>query len=120
MRSLPTSTLRAIRQASARRCAGAANPRTSRFAIIPHEGAAFKATGEAETTPTEPLTTRNGRVKVSTIKNGPLYAEGALEVCATSGRTISRAEKHWFCRCGHSNKKPFCDGTHKKTGFTAD
>ena len=85
-----------------------------------HEGAAFKATGEAETSPTEPLATPNGRVKVSTIKNGPLYVEGPLEVCAASGRTISRADKHWFCRCGHSNKKPFCDGTHKKMGFTAD
>ncbi|MDP4272230.1 MAG: CDGSH iron-sulfur domain-containing protein, partial [Bacteroidota bacterium] len=22
-----------------------------------------------------------------------------------------------FCRCGHSNNKPFCDGAHKKAGF---
>jgi CDGSH-type Zn-finger protein/uncharacterized Fe-S cluster protein YjdI len=85
-----------------------------------HEAAGFKATGEPETTPTEPLARPGGPLKVSTIKNGPLYVEGALEVCATSGRTISRAEKHWFCRCGHSAKKPFCDGTHKKTGFTAE
>lgn len=84
-----------------------------------HEAAAFKATGECETTPTEPMANRGGTLKVSTIKSGPLYVEGALEVCASSGRTISRADKHWFCRCGHSNKKPFCDGTHKKTGFTA-
>ena len=24
---------------------------------------------------------------------------------------------HW-CSCGHSNKLPFCDGSHKGTGYT--
>ena len=25
-----------------------------------------------------------------------------------------------FCRCGASQRKPFCDGMHKQIGFEAD
>ena len=25
---------------------------------------------------------------------------------------------YWWCACGRSKKQPFCDGSHKGTGFT--
>jgi CDGSH-type Zn-finger protein len=27
------------------------------------------------------------------------------------------AGDHWWCSCGQSQKQPFCDGSHKDTGF---
>lgn len=28
------------------------------------------------------------------------------------------AGDHWWCACGLSSKQPFCDGSHKGTGFS--
>jgi CDGSH-type Zn-finger protein len=30
---------------------------------------------------------------------------------------VARMQAARFCRCGHSNTKPFCDGAHAKVGF---
>ena len=50
--------------------------------------------------------------------DGPLMVEGDVEVFAADGSLIKKEAKMWLCRCGLSSKKPFCDGTHKKAGFT--
>jgi CDGSH-type Zn-finger protein len=52
------------------------------------------------------------------VKDGPLEAEGSLEICSGTGRTVLRTVKTHLCRCGGSADKPFCDGTHKRIGFT--
>jgi CDGSH-type Zn-finger protein/uncharacterized Fe-S cluster protein YjdI len=85
-----------------------------------HVEAGFKGTGEPESKTLETLAVKNGKVKVTAQKNGSLMVEGNLEICSASGRPISRTTKTWLCRCGHSNTKPFCDGTHKKAGFVAE
>jgi len=28
------------------------------------------------------------------------------------------AGAYWWCACGQSKKQPYCDGSHKGTGFT--
>ncbi|MBI3677163.1 MAG: CDGSH iron-sulfur domain-containing protein [Proteobacteria bacterium] len=84
-----------------------------------HVKAGFKATGEPASKEVATLATRNGPLKVTPTKNGPLHVTGALEVCTASGRTVLRDVEMWLCRCGHSNDKPFCDGSHEKVGFIA-
>ena len=30
---------------------------------------------------------------------------------------VEAGKKYFWCACGLSSKQPFCDGTHKETGF---
>lgn len=85
-----------------------------------HSAAAFSASGEPATQESAPLASRNGAVELIPIANGPLKLEGALEIVSGTGRTIQRVTQVFFCRCGGSSNKPFCDGTHRKIGFRSE
>jgi len=55
---------------------------------------------------------------VTIAPDGPLYLRGRI---AFSGGTHAAPVEHTrvaLCRCGASANKPFCDGSHKKSGFT--
>ena len=85
-----------------------------------HNAIAFKASGEPETLPSEPLAVRNGVLTVDPERNGPFRVTGNLEICTGTGRTVDRVTSARLCRCGHSATKPFCDNTHLRIGFEAD
>jgi CDGSH-type Zn-finger protein/uncharacterized Fe-S cluster protein YjdI len=82
-----------------------------------HVAAGFHATGEAATVASEPLARRDGALAVNPTTDGPLLMNGNLEIVSGTGRTILRATKAAFCRCGGSQNKPFCDGSHRANGF---
>jgi CDGSH-type Zn-finger protein/uncharacterized Fe-S cluster protein YjdI len=84
-----------------------------------HVAANFTATGEPPSRDFEALAERGGKLTLTPVPNGPLQVEGNLEICAGSGRTLNRTQKSWLCRCGDSQNKPYCDGTHRKIGFIA-
>lgn len=51
--------------------------------------------------------------------DGPLLVRGDVELVTADGEPIERNRKVVaLCRCGASTIKPYCDGTHKLTGFT--
>ena len=54
---------------------------------------------------------------VETIPNGPLMVYGNIIVKDKDGSETKRSKVTAFCRCGQSQNKPYCDGTHAKAGF---
>jgi len=54
---------------------------------------------------------------VETMPNGPLMVYGNVSVKDSSGSITRKNNVTAFCRCGSSQNKPYCDGTHKKIGF---
>ena len=62
----------------------------------------------------------NEMAEIETVKNGPVMIKGkfSLKVGGQIKEIDSRAIA--LCRCGQSNNKPLCDGSHKKAGFEAD
>lgn len=55
--------------------------------------------------------------KVEVRENGPLLVYGTLHVTHKDGRLETKNKTTAFCRCGESQNKPYCDGTHVKNAF---
>ncbi len=58
-------------------------------------------------------------VKITVRPNGPLRVEGHIVLTDADGKTWDLTGKPAIslCRCGASENRPFCDGSHKKMGF---
>jgi CDGSH-type Zn-finger protein len=57
--------------------------------------------------------------KLTINNNGSIKLEGDFEVVDTEGKPFDLAGRTTIglCRCGASENKPFCDGSHRKIGF---
>ena len=60
-----------------------------------------------------------GKLTITPLKDGCYQFMGAIAVYDSVGQVVYRDESY-FCRCGHSHNKPFCDSTHETIGFKAD
>ncbi|VAW77851.1 hypothetical protein MNBD_GAMMA15-33 [hydrothermal vent metagenome] len=90
--------------------------RNKPFCDNSHEGASFKDYGAIGETGS-PTSETGGELSIKSLKDGPLILEGNLTLTSGSGRTAWQGNKVALCRCGASNNKPFCDGSHKAAGF---
>ncbi|WP_248723735.1 (4Fe-4S)-binding protein [Seonamhaeicola sp. ML3] len=62
-------------------------------------------------------TVENSSTKAQILEDGPLLVHGTLTITHKDGTSEIKENTTAFCRCGHSNNKPFCDGAHTKAGF---
>ena len=62
--------------------------------------------------------------KITCLLNGPLYLLNDTtpipvpNLCRANGEPCAIVQRAALCRCGGSQNKPFCDGTHGAIGFT--
>jgi CDGSH iron-sulfur domain-containing protein 3 len=60
-------------------------------------------------------------VKLILRENGSIGVEtdGSYTIRIGDGEEVVEKARFSLCRCGHSQNRPFCDGSHKTVGFTA-
>ena len=60
-------------------------------------------------------------VTIKVKKSGPYVVSGLVGLTDADGTPFPvTGDVIALCRCGHSATKPFCDGSHKAAGFSAD
>jgi CDGSH-type Zn-finger protein len=66
------------------------------------------------------------RPRILPLPNGPYYLLNDMEprvvenLCNSKDEPLSTVRGVALCRCGASNNKPFCDGTHTTIGFSSE
>ena len=97
--------------------------------IQPANGDAAEIVAVVRRCPTGALTVRSvdGRAletpdainRLNVTPDGPLYLRGRVVFDGGEHATQVEYTRVALCRCGQSANKPFCDGTHKKIGFSS-
>lgn len=99
------------------RCGGSAN---KPFCDNTHRSNGFQASGTLPNPRTPQASTEGGKLTIETTTNGPLHITGSFSLLSEAGEVVYQGTDEWFCRCGGSANKPFCDSTHRKIGFVAE
>ena len=59
-----------------------------------------------------------GIYEIKVYANGPYEVSGDIELNIDDEMGLSNDNPYYLCRCGASENKPFCDGSHKKINFS--
>ena len=58
------------------------------------------------------------KTTIDIMEDGPFIVDNLDVLENSKGEKIESKKKIALCRCGASENKPFCDGTHSKVDFT--
>lgn len=58
-------------------------------------------------------------VTISVLDNGPFIVKGSATLADAAGNAFPEQKQMALCRCGASQNKPFCDGSHGEVNFEA-
>ena len=61
---------------------------------------------------------REGGPAILVSRNGPYFVTGRIELVDASWGDGGSREHYTLCRCGQSQNKPFCDGSHWAADFS--
>lgn len=64
------------------------------------------------------MTMDNDNTLFKVLANGPLEVSGNFRIVNSGGKIINKVGPVYLCRCGDSSNKPYCDGSHKRNGFS--
>lgn len=60
--------------------------------------------------------------KLTVNNHGSLRITGEFTIYDARGQAFDLGGRTAIslCRCGHSDRKPFCDGSHRRVGFQSE
>jgi uncharacterized Fe-S cluster protein YjdI len=83
--------------------------------LCPTKALSYKYNAEAA--PVKEKETTQELPEARVMEDGPLVLKGNFTIFDTDGKELRQFKITSLCRCGASNNLPYCDGTHRKTGY---
>jgi CDGSH-type Zn-finger protein len=91
---------------------------TKPFCDGTHKVEGFKSEQEFTDARTEDISADSTELIIAVKENAMYSLKGPVTIFSRSGLSKTTRTKAALCRCGHSEKKPFCDVSHKQCGFS--
>ena len=66
------------------------------------------------------MSEESAKTRITVWKNDAYEINGEFALLDAEGNAFRQHGRVRLCRCGISNKKPYCDNSHIRTGFRSE